>query len=57
MSEATLTFAMTHPVSGRVYSPEDIIARTELVLAGRFAEIHSVDSVLARLDAEEVCHA
>jgi nicotinamidase-related amidase len=57
VSEATLTFAMTHPVSGRVYSPEDIIARTELVLAGRFAEIHSVDSVLARLDAEEVCHA
>lgn len=52
VSEATLTFAMTHPVSGRVYSPQQIIEKTELVLAGRFAEIHTVASVLARLDKE-----
>ncbi len=35
VSEATLTFPMTHPLSGRVYSPEEIKAHTELVLAGR----------------------
>lgn len=54
VSEATLTFAMTHPVTGRVYSPQQIIEKTELVLAGRFAEIHTVASVLARLDNESV---
>ncbi len=57
VTEATLTFAMPHPHSGRVYSADDIRQRTELVLAGRFADIHTVASVLARLDAEEVCHA
>jgi hypothetical protein len=43
---------MTHPHSGRVYSADDIRQRTELVLAGRFADIHTVASVLARLDAD-----
>ena len=57
VSGATLTFAMTHPQSGQVYSPQDITARTELVLAGRFAQLHTVDSVLARLDAEASFHA
>jgi nicotinamidase-related amidase len=51
VSEATLTFPMTHPRSGRVYSPEEIKAHTELVLAGRFARIASVADCLARLGA------
>lgn len=44
--EATLTFAMTHP-DGRRYSSADIKARTELVLAGRFARIATVEEALA----------
>jgi len=47
VTEATLTFAMTHP-DGRRYSPAEIKARTELVLAGRFARIATVDEALAR---------
>jgi nicotinamidase-related amidase len=38
VSDATLTFPMTH-ANGTVYSAADIVARTELVLAGRFAQI------------------
>ncbi|WP_300455903.1 isochorismatase family protein [Accumulibacter sp.] len=49
VSEATLTFAMTHPVSGRSYSPAEIKEYTELVLAGRFARIVGVDDCLAVL--------
>ncbi len=47
VTEATLTFAMTGP-EGRRYSPADIKARTELVLAGRFARIATVEEALAR---------
>lgn len=57
VSEATLTFAMTHPLSGRVYSPQEITAKTELVLHERFATISTVAAVLARLDAEVCSHA
>lgn len=57
VSEATLTFAMTHPLSGRVYSADDIVARTELVLSGRFATLRSVDDTLAALDQQETSHA
>ncbi len=46
VTEATLTFAMTH-ADGREYSSADIKARTELVLAGRFARIAMVDEALA----------
>jgi nicotinamidase-related amidase len=46
VTEATLTFAMTHP-DGRRYEPADIKARTELVLAGRFARIATVEQALA----------
>lgn len=52
VSEATLTFAMTHPHSGQRYSPTDIRARTELVLAGRFARIATVDQALAALSPQ-----
>ena len=49
VSDATLTFPMTHPVSGRTYSPTEIKEHTELVLAGRFARIVGVDDCLAAL--------
>jgi nicotinamidase-related amidase len=52
VTDATLTFPMTHAGSGRVYSPEEIKARTELVLAGRFARIASVDDALAGWQAQ-----
>ena len=54
VTEATLTFAMTAR-DGRVYSPAEIRARTELVLADRFARIATVaealDGAAARLAA------
>ncbi|HEY2345085.1 MAG TPA: isochorismatase family protein [Xanthomonadaceae bacterium] len=46
VTEATLTFAMTGR-DGRVWSPADIRARTELVLADRFARITTVAEALA----------
>jgi len=45
VTDATLTFAMTGR-DGRVWSPAEIKARTELVLDGRFARIASVDEAL-----------
>jgi len=42
--DATLTFPMTSP-SGREFSPAEIMERTELVLAGRFAEVRSAASI------------
>jgi nicotinamidase-related amidase len=47
VTEATLTFPMQH-ANGRQYSPAEIRERTELVLAGRFATICSVNEALAR---------
>ncbi|MDR5800035.1 isochorismatase family protein [Caballeronia sp. LZ001] len=47
VTDATLTFPMTHATSGRVYSPAEIKAHTELVLQNRFARIASVDDALA----------
>ena len=44
VSAATLTFPMTHR-SGRVYSPDQILERTELVLEGRFARIAQVEDL------------
>ena len=49
VTEATLTFAMTHP-DGRRFGADDIKARTELVLADRFARIATVDQALAGPD-------
>ncbi len=46
VSEATLTFPMTD-AHGREWSAADIKARTELVLAGRFARIVTVEQALA----------
>ncbi|MCI8211399.1 hydrolase [Pseudomonas sp. S25] len=47
VSEATLTFPMTHSRSGRTYSPADIRERTELVLEDRFARITTAAQALA----------
>ncbi len=46
VTEATLTFAMTG-ADGRRYTPAEIKARTELVLANRFARIASVEEALS----------
>ena len=46
VTNATLTFAMTDR-HGRKWSPDEIKARTELVLEGRFARIVSVKEALA----------
>lgn len=50
ISEATLSFAMTDRV-GRQWCADEIKARTELVLDGRFARVLSVDEALAAVDA------
>jgi nicotinamidase-related amidase len=49
VSEATLTWAMTHP-DGSTLPAADIKYRTELVLAGRFARILTVEQCLAGQD-------
>jgi nicotinamidase-related amidase len=46
VGEATLTFPMTD-AAGHEWSAADIKARTELVLAGRFARIATVEEALA----------
>lgn len=46
VGEATLTFPMTD-VSGREWNAAEIRARTELVLADRFARIATVEEALA----------
>jgi nicotinamidase-related amidase len=50
VSEATLTFAMRDAKS-RVWSPEEIKERTELVLQGRFARVATVEQALASAQA------
>jgi len=51
VTEATLTFAMTHAGRGRVYSPQEIKDGVELVLAGRFARITDVAGALEAASA------
>lgn len=46
VTEATLTFPMTDR-HGKIWSPADLKARTELVLEDRFARIRTVDETLA----------
>lgn len=48
VSEATLTFPMTHARSGRVYTAAEIRERTELVLEERFARVVTVAQALER---------
>jgi len=47
VTEATLTFAMTAR-DGRRYTPDEIKARSELVLEDRFARIASVEQALGQ---------
>jgi len=49
VSEATLTFPMTHAGTDQTFSAQDITTRTELVLADRFARIVTVDTCLSSL--------
>jgi len=51
VTEATLTFPMTDR-RGRHWTPDEIKARTELVLDDRFARIVTVEQALARDMAE-----
>jgi nicotinamidase-related amidase len=51
VTEATLTFPMTDR-NGRVWEPQEIKARTELVLDGRFAQIVTVEEALAQSGVE-----
>lgn len=46
VTEATLTFAMVHPKTGRTVTPDEIRDRTELVLADRFARVVTVEQTL-----------
>jgi len=48
VTEATLTFDMTQP-NGAPLSAADIKARTETVLAGRFATLCTVEQAITRL--------
>ena len=61
VSQATLTFPMRHPSTGREFSADEIRERTELVLAGRFATLASPDEAIARaraaLEAAGAVHA
>jgi nicotinamidase-related amidase len=50
-TEATLTWEMMDR-QGRVWSPEEIRARTELVLHGRFATVVTVEEALERAAIE-----
>ena len=50
VADATLTFAMTGR-DGRVWSPAEIRARTELVLEDRFARITTVEQALEGIPA------
>jgi len=51
VTEATLTFPMTHTGSGITFSAQDIKTHTELVLQDRFARIVDVQTCLADLAA------
>lgn len=53
VTEATLTFPMTDR-RGQQWSADEIKARTELVLDGRFARIVTVEEALAGVTAELV---
>jgi nicotinamidase-related amidase len=46
VGDATLTFPMTDPRSGRQFSAAEIRERTELVLRDRFARISTVEEAL-----------
>ena len=46
ITQATLTFPISHPATGQILTVEQIQARTETVLHNRFARIATVDQIL-----------
>lgn len=49
VTEATMTFPISHPATGEELSTDEIIRRTEFVLRGRFARIARVGELEAEL--------
>lgn len=54
VTEATLTFPIKHWAKDEFISAEEIVKATEYHLAGRFATIHTVESVLEQLKSQRV---
>ena len=50
ITQATLTFPLEHPVTGKTLTVEQIQVRTETVLHNRFARIATVDQVLKDIE-------
>lgn len=55
VTEATLTFPITHPATGDVQSTDAITRATEFSLRGRFARIATVDALAAELETLAAC--
>jgi hypothetical protein len=47
VTEATATFPITRPDTGAVLGTDEVIARTEFALAGRFARISTIEEAFA----------
>jgi nicotinamidase-related amidase len=47
VTEATATFPITHPDTGRVLPADQVIERTEFALHGRFATVRTLEDALA----------
>ena len=49
VTEATLTFPIANPETGRELAVDDVVERTEYALRGRFARIATVDAIVAEV--------
>jgi nicotinamidase-related amidase len=49
VTEATMSFPITHPETGEVLTTDEIVRRTEFVLRGRFARIATVEGLVGEL--------
>ncbi len=47
VTEATATFPITHPDTGRVLPVDQVVERTEFALHGRFATVRTLEDALA----------
>ncbi len=54
VTQATLTFPLSHPVTGQFLTVEQIQARTETVLHNRFARIATVDQILGDIHQSRI---
>jgi nicotinamidase-related amidase len=50
VTEATLTFPISHPDLGEEMPAEEVVRRTEYALRNRFARINTVDAILEELE-------